>query len=107
MEKELESMNDASTFVLDKFKAEGDYTFLAPDELSDIVGVLIATDQKYMEDADVFGEGVYDEDAAYDLLLNALKSKFSKYNMYLMRMVEDYMDFAEEYLASIDAIDWE
>jgi len=26
---------------------------------------------------------------------------------YLMRLVDDYMDFMEQYLVSIDAVEWE
>ena len=75
--------------------------------LDEIVAQLVATDDKYMQDNGIYDGGVYDEDEAYELLLACLRSKFPQYAMYAMRLTEDYMDFAEEYLASIDAIEWE
>ena len=40
-------------------------------------------------------------------MLKSVSSKFSRYQTYLMRLVDDYMDFMEQYLVSIDAVEWE
>ena len=40
-------------------------------------------------------------------MLAEVNKKFEKYKTYLMRLVDDYMDFMEQYLVSIDAIEWE
>ena len=36
-----------------------------------------------------------------------LRAAYPEHKMYLMRFVEDYMDYYEDYLESIGAIDWE
>lgn len=97
----------AKEYITGKFRAEGDFEFIGADVLDEIVAQLVATDDKYMQDNGIYDGGVYDEDEAYELLLACLRSKFPQYAMYAMRLTEDYMDFAEEYLASIDAIEWE
>lgn len=36
-----------------------------------------------------------------------MQAQFPAYKMYAMRLSEDYLDFAEEYLVSVDAIEWD
>ena len=43
----------------------------------------------------------------YEMLIAALQNKYPNYKMYAMRLAEDYLDFSEEYLVSVDAIEWE
>ncbi|MDO4568511.1 MAG: hypothetical protein Q4B99_06065 [Clostridia bacterium] len=107
MDGETLTIKNALPYVLNKFNVQGDYNFMAETELAALVAALLEADDAYMTAANVYDGGVYDEDAAFDALLEAANSAFPQYKMYLMRMVEDYMDYAEEYLASIDAIEWE
>ena len=44
---------------------------------------------------------------AYDYFMEKLPALFPEQKMYLMRFVEDYMEYSEAYLESIGAIDWE
>ena len=53
------------------------------------------------------GDVEYDDDAAYEALYAHMQARFPEYKMYAMRLSEDYLDFAEEYLVSVDAIEWE
>ena len=92
-------------YILDKFQKEGDFDFLKEGEMEAMVDAMLAADAGYM--ATLPEEGEYDDDAAYELLFADLQSRFADYKMYAMRLAEDYLDFAEEYLVSVDAIEWE
>lgn len=89
-----------------RFKGLGDYDFLPPKDLDAMVDALVSMDAEYMREAGVAEGGIYDDEVAFDRLLAGMKERFSQYQMYLMRMTEDYMDIFEEYLDSIDAIEW-
>ena len=96
--------NQMKAYILNKFRNEGDFSFLKDDELEDMVDTMLDLDAAY---AQSIGEDVYDDDDAYDALYDALQKKYPDYKMYCMRLAEDYLDFSEEYLVSIDAIEWE
>lgn len=97
--------NEMRAYILDKFSKEGDFDFLKEGELTTMVDALLEADGAYM--ASLPEEGEYDDDAAYELFFAALQERFPDYKMYAMRMAEDYLDFAEEYLVSVDAIEWD
>ncbi len=96
--------NEMKAYILNKFETEGDFAFLKEGELRDMVETMLDLDAAYAES---IGEGVYDDDEAYDALYEAMQKKYPDYKMYCMRLAEDYLDFSEEYLVSIDAIEWE
>lgn len=97
--------NEMRAYILDKFQKEGDFGFLKEGELEAMVEGLMAADEAYM--ATLPEDGEYDDDAAYELFFEALQERFPSYKMYAMRLSEDYLDFAEEYLVSVDAIEWD
>lgn len=103
-ENNIIDRKEMKAFILDKFQKEGDFAFLKEGELEEMVDAMLDLDAAYAES---IGEGVYDDDEAYDALFEALQKKYPDYKMYCMRLAEDYLDFSEEYLVSIDAIDWE
>ena len=96
---------EMKAYVLDKFVKEGDFGFLKEGELSAMVDSLLELDDAYMRT--LGEEGVYDDDDAYEALFAGMKKLYPQYEMYCMRLSEDYLDFAEEYLVSVDAIEWE
>lgn len=98
---------ESKDYIIEKFRKEGDFDFLSDGDLERIVETLITADDKYMDEAGVYDGGVYDEDEAYGRLFETVSADFPEYKTYAMRLTEDYMDFAEEYLASIEAIEWE
>lgn len=104
MEEILVDRAEMKKYILNKFTAEGDFDFLKAGELEAMVDAMAALDEAYMQSV---GEGVYDDDEAYARLFAAMQQQFPDYKAYCMRLCEDYMDFSEEYLVSIDAIDWE
>lgn len=79
----------------------------SPRVLEQLLDAVIKLDEAYMEEAGVNDGEVYDDDAAYDYFMEKLPALFPEQKMYLMRFVEDYMEYSEAYLESIGAIDWE
>ena len=102
-----ENLNELRTYVLNKFNAEGDFSFLKPVELERMVDSMIALDTEFMERTGAFDDAEYDDDAAYEHIFEAMKKLYPGYQMYCMRLSEDYLDFSEEYLDSIGAIEWD
>lgn len=99
--------NAGREFVIGKFKEKGDYSFIPEKELASMVDILIAEDKAYTKEIEARGDDAfYDEDEAFERMLSALKAKVPEQAMYCMRFTEDYMDYWEEYLESIDAIEW-
>lgn len=92
-------------YVLDKFVKEGDFEFLKNGELNEMVDAMIELDTAYMDS--LTEDGVYEDDDAYEKLFTAMQARYPQYKMYCMRLAEDYLDFAEEYLVSVGAIEWE
>lgn len=99
------NINEMKAYIMNKFKAEGDFDFLKDGELDKMVDTLLNEDAAYQEE--IGEDGVYDDDAVYERMFEKLKATYPEYKMYCMRLAEDFLDFAEEYLVSIDAIEWE
>jgi hypothetical protein len=92
-------------YVLDKFVKEGDFDFLKSGELNEMVDAMIELDTAYMDS--LAEDAMYEDDDAYEKLFTAMQERYPQYKMYCMRLAEDYLDFAEEYLVSVGAIEWE
>lgn len=101
------NVNELKAYVINKFKVEGDFDFLEEGELEKIVDDLVAFDDEYMAKSGADQGEDYDDDDAYELIFASMQKKWEKYKQYAMRLSEDYLDFAEEYLESIGAIEWE
>lgn len=100
-------VNEMKAYILNKFTAEGDYDFLKEGELPQMVEAMLELDEEYMKKSGADAGEVYDDDAAYELIFAGMQKRYPAYKMYAMRLTEDYMDFAEEFLASVGAIEWE
>lgn len=98
-------LNEMKAYILNKFKNEGDFDFLKEGLMEELVDEMMSVDQAYL--AKLSEDEDYDDDAAYGQLYAALQRKYPDYKMYAMRLAEDYLDFSEEYLVSVDAIEWE
>ncbi len=97
----------AKEFILKKFNEQGDFSIFDAKDLGQMVEAVLSFDAQFMKDTGVDDGEVYDDDAAYDFMFEKMSEKFADQKMYMMRLVEDYMDYNEEYLESIGAIDWE
>ena len=96
--------DEAKKYIVGEFKNQGDFDFIPAEECSAMVSLLVDIDSEYM--LEVMEDDIYDEDFIYEKMLAAITEKYDKYKTYLMRFVDDYMDFMEQYLASIDAVEW-
>ena len=98
------NLEEAKAYVSDKFVKQGEYDFLDEATLNKMLDTLLDMDSAYM---DTLGDdGDYDEDAVFDAMHERMMKDYPSYKMYMMRFVEDYMDFMDEYLDSIGAIEW-
>lgn len=102
--EEIFDRNEALLKIRANFDNEGDFGFMKPEELNAALLKLIEIDHAYMLD---LGEEPYDEDVIYDRLYEAANEVLPQYKTYLMRLVEDYMDFMEQYLVDAGIIEWE
>lgn len=101
-------VSKAKEFILDKFTQAGDFLeIVKAEELAAMVESVMAFDEAYMHDSGADEGAVYDDDAAYDYMHEKMSEKYGAHKMYMMRFVEDYLDFNEQYLDSIGAIEWE
>lgn len=98
-------LNEMKAYILNKFNVEGDFDFLKDGLMEELVDAMIAIDQSYL--AKLGEDDDYDDDDAYDLLYEGMQKKYPELKMYAMRLSEDYLDFSEEYLESVGAIEWE
>lgn len=95
----------AKQYIAEKFKNQGDFDFISEQDFAKMLETLIDIDQKYLDE---IGEELpYDEDEVFERMQRTLQKDYPSYKTYLMRFVDDYMDFMEEYLVSIDAVEWE
>lgn len=92
-------------YILDKFNKQGDFSFMKPEELAGAVNMMLGIDAIYI--AQLGDDGIYDEDVVYEKLYKAVCTGYSAYKPYLMRLVDDYMDFLEQYLVETGSIEWE
>jgi hypothetical protein len=100
-------MDAAREFVFAKLRGMGDYAFIKEEDLSCIVTELIKIDSIYMDQVEKESGGLYDDDKAYELLFEGLRTAFPPYKYYALRLTEDYMDAFEQYLDDVGAIEWE
>lgn len=95
---------DALSKIAVNFENEGDFSFMKPEELSSVLAELIALDHDYMLE---LGDEPYDEDVICERLIEKANAVLPQYKTYLMRLVDDYMDFMEQYLVDAGIIEWE
>lgn len=106
MEEEY-SLENAKAFIKQKFTEQGDFLILPADVFDAMLDRVVALDELFMEDSGVNDGAEYDDDAAFDALFGKLTEEFPEQKMYCMRFVDDYLEYSEQYLDSIGAIEWE
>ena len=98
----------ALAYILDRYKEKGDFLQVMDEEtLSGMIGAALTYDEAFMAETGVDQGEIYDDDKAFDYLNDHLASQFPDQKMYILRFVEDYMDYNELYLESIGALEWE
>ena len=99
-------MDEARDYILEQYIKGGDYAFLPEGLLPKLLDTLMAYDEEFMESAGVNEGEEYDDEAASAWLFQKMTEAFPDYKMYMLRFTEDYLDYNEEYLNSIGAIEW-
>ena len=102
--EELFDKAAAAAKIKANFDNEGDFSFMKPEELSGVIARFVEIDYDYMEQ---LGDEPYDEDAVYEKLEAAANEALPQYKAYLMRLVDDYMDFMEQYMVDEGLIEWD
>lgn len=98
----------ARAYILEQYRQQGDFLELfSEEELGRMVNEIMTFDDAYMEESGVNSGGVYDDDAAYTYLHKMMSELHPAHQMYMMRFVEDYLDYNEAYLDSLGIIEWE
>ena len=99
--EELFDAKAAKEYIAEKFREQGDFSIIEPKLFDQMLDRVMALDEEYMESSGVEDGGVY------DYMHEKLMAEFPEHKMYMMRLVDDYMEYNEAYLDSIGAIDWE
>lgn len=99
---------EAKAFIRDRFIEQGDFLEIVDDETLDaFICAAMALDEAFMHETGADDGRVYDDDAAFDYMHEGMMLRFPNHRMYMLRLVEDYMDYNEAYLDSLGLIDWE
>ena len=106
MEQEY-SVENAKKFIKQRFVEQGDFLILKEDVFDRMLDRAVELDEAFMEESGVNDGAVYDDDKAFDYLFSEMQKSFGEQKMYCMRFVEDYLDYSEQYLESIGAIEWD
>ena len=101
------SQADARAYIADKFAQQGDFNILPKDVFDRMLDKVMELDEAFMAEAGVNDGAVYDDDQAFDYMMEKLQAAFPEQKMYAMRFVEDYMEYSEAYLESAGLIEWE
>ena len=94
----------AAVKIRQNFDNEGDFSFMKPEELDGVIKAFVEIDRDYMAE---LGDEPYDEDVVCEKLTAAANERLPGYKSYIMRLVDDYMDFMEQYLVDEGIIEWE
>ena len=106
MEQEY-SVENAKKFIKERFVAQGDFLIFKEEIFDSMLDRIVELDEEFMETSGVNDGEVYDDDKAFDYLFEGMQKSFEEQKMYCMRFVEDYLDYSEQYLESIGAIEWD
>ncbi len=108
METKEYSAAEARAYILGCFAEQGDFAEIVDDKtLGEMLDAVMALDAAFMKETGADEGAVYDDDAAYDYMHEKMSAKFAEHKMYMLRLVEDYMDYNERYLDSLGLIDWD
>ena len=101
------SVENARAYIKNCFVTQGDFLILEPSVLDAMLACAMEADERFMEQSGVNDGAEYDDNAAYAYLFDALTKSFPEQKTYCMRFTDDYLDYSEQYLDSIGAIEWE
>ena len=94
-------------YILSRYRQQGDFNIFPDSVVAAMTDEMLSLNEAYMEKAGCADGGFYDDDEAYEFFMEKLPEKFPEQKMYLMRFIEDFMEYDEAYLESTGAIEWE
>ncbi|MBQ2770249.1 MAG: hypothetical protein IJF41_03325 [Clostridia bacterium] len=109
MEEKKEAIyqpEEAKLAIKKKFVAQGDFLIFEEKLFDEMLDKIVDMDAAYMKTVEE-GDGFYDDDKAFDAMVKGMQEAFPENKMYMMRFVEDYMEYNEQYMDEAGLIDWE
>lgn len=107
-------MNDAIDrkaaldYVINSMKKGEEFKGVEQEDIEKYASSAMDADFAYMEQAKVDDGGIYDEDDAYDFIMEALSKGKDEETIALISLIVDgYLEYFDEYLEKNDLIDWE
>lgn len=100
--------NSAVEFVVDAMKKDKRFATLNENMLRDVCQAAVKLDAQYMKKAGVADGDYYDDDEAYDMLVEGLISHYPNTDELLIAELADtYLEAHHEYLERHDFINWD
>ena len=99
---------EALAFILQRIRPQ-DHPELA-DRLEDLIGRAIDADMAYMHASGVLDEAYYEDDEAIEYIVEHLAEENRmdpEKAVNLASLVDDYLDYQQEYLEYKGLVDWE
>lgn len=109
MEEKKEAIyqpEEAKLAIKKKFVAQGDFLIFEEKLFDEMLEKIVDMDAAYMKTVEE-SDGFYDDDKAFDAMVKGMQEAFPENKMYMMRFVEDYMEYNEQYMDEAGLIDWE
>ena len=99
---------EALEYVLEAMKKSEAFKGIENDDVKKYAELALETDFAYMDENKVSDGGVYDEDEAYDYIMEKLSSDKDDETAAMISMIVDgYLEYFDEYLEKNDLIEWE
>ncbi len=98
---------EAEMTVYEKLRAQEDYASLSDEALIALVRACLSADARYIDAAQVLEGGVYDDEAAYGMILETLQKEFPGHKALLPALADDFMEHYEAFLEAQGVIDWD
>ena len=103
----MEQQVSEREYILSRYEKQGDFKIFEDALVARMTDSMLTLNEEYMEKAGIADGNFYDDDAAFDFFMEKLPELYPEQKMYLMRFIEDFMEYDEAYLESTGAIEWE
>ena len=98
---------EAEMTVYEKLRKQEEYASINDGTLLALVRACLKADARYIDVAKVLEGGVYDDEAAYSMILETLQKEQDEHKALLPGFVDDYMEHYEAFLEAQGVIEWE
>ena len=100
----------AEQFIFNKMQQQGRYAADESDRLHQLIAAAIEADQAFIASSGVLDGEYYDEDDAFEAIVDAVIEKLGvdeAAELDVAEAIEMYMEFNDEFLEENDLVDWE